>query len=88
MARLRARVRTRTGHTTHYHLKEEGTARLAPKPYWVEIEESPNGVYLVHLSEAGDELADTWHRTKEEAKRQAHHEFAIEEEDWGTIDEN
>jgi hypothetical protein len=40
------------------------------------------GFLLFYLDGSGNQIADGWHLTLDEAKRQAKLEFEIEEEDW------
>jgi len=44
--------------------------------------EQDGAYYLLSLDENGVCVADTWHPTIENAKRQAKFEFEIEEADW------
>jgi hypothetical protein len=61
-----------------------------PAPALVRIEriEKNNGGFLLdHVNEMGESITDTWHATVEDAKRQARHEFGIEESDWVDVTE-
>lgn len=79
--RLRANVRQATGSTRHIiHGRE--SEDIASNIAWVEIEPDDASFFLLYFSAAGECLADTWHPSLEEAKRQAHVEFEIEESDW------
>jgi hypothetical protein len=56
-----------------------------PPPVRVRIEPDPPGFLLLYLDGMGDSIADGWHLTVEEAKRQAKFEFEIEESDWVAV---
>ena len=76
--RERATVQRLTGKTRHVVAGVDVSARIAS----VEIEPTDNGCYLHYLDIAGKQLADTWHETRELAKRQARFEFGIDADDW------
>ena len=78
MPKLRARVRTVTGSTKHFVFPN----KRIPPPDAIEIVEGDGGWYLFHLNAQGTVIADTHHRSLEEAKRQAAFEFALSEQDW------
>lgn len=46
-----------------------------PRPDLVVIDERPEGVFLLGLTANGEFAGDTWHRSVEEAKDQAAHQF-------------
>lgn len=51
-------------------------------PAWVEIVQDEAGVSLFRYCSEGNYIADTWHKSLEEAKRQAEYEFGITDEHW------
>jgi hypothetical protein len=53
-----------------------------PTAVRVEIIDANGGFSLVRYSAEGAFAGDTWHATLEEAKQQAHFEFAIPENSW------
>jgi len=55
------------------------------QPSEVVIQEDEGAYFLLRLSPSGVSLADTWHETVEEAKRQALFEYGIVETDWTTV---
>jgi hypothetical protein len=55
---------------------------LIERPSYIEIEEIDRGVMLLHYDKTGRCIADTWHGSLDEAKRQAAFEFSTKEEDW------
>jgi hypothetical protein len=87
---LRAKVRYLTGQTKHYVAAvQDGepvpVAELGP-PSFVEICPEDAGFLLFRLDAFGARLADTWHSTIADAKRQAQFEFNIEDEEWQVVD--
>lgn len=87
--RLKAKVMRVTGKTVHgLGTIIEGKpvmTQVFPPPAWVEIVEEENAFYLLHFASDGRSMADTWHPTLDEAKRQASFEFEIGEQDWETL---
>lgn len=71
------------GSATRDH-STEGSVAVAQKlaSAWVEIVKDEAGVSLFRYCSEGNYIADTWHETVEEAKRQAEREFGIHEENW------
>jgi hypothetical protein len=90
--KLRARVKRTTGNTRHYiGTFVEGelmpVADFPPTAY-VEIHEGGDGGYMLfHYDNEGQEGADTWHPTLDEAKEQAKFEYEIEEADWKVVED-
>jgi hypothetical protein len=86
MKRLTAVVRRATGATDHRVLasdeRGELTAERVPEPRYVAIVEQPHGWALLRFDDADACVADTWHPTLEDAKKQAQFEYEIEEGDW------
>lgn len=83
---LRAKVKRATGATRHTRISGPGRIEAIPTPAYVEIRPRPDGtVFLLHLNEKSECIADTWHMTVDEAKRQAAMEFAIGEGDWAEV---
>ena len=62
----------------------KGGVAIAQKlaPAWVEIVKDEIGVSLFRYCSEGSYIADSWHETVEDAKRQAEKEFGISEENW------
>jgi N-acetylmuramoyl-L-alanine amidase len=54
----------------------------APTVIRVRIEPADSAFYLFRFDAAGRMVADTWHRTEEEAKSQAKWEYEINDSDW------
>ena len=87
--KLRATVKGSTG--TAKHMVGELVAgepvpvRTLPTPAWVEIAEEEGAFYLFHYDAHGMCFADTWHRTLEDAKRQAEFEFGLAADDWTAV---
>lgn len=48
----------------------------------VRIEPCDNAYYLFRLDAGGHTIADTWHQSIQEAKKQAKFEYEIQEGDW------
>ena len=69
-------------HSVGNRLSKSGKISEVPAPLAVEIMEQDGAYYLLSLDENGVCVADTWHPTIENAKRQAKFEFEIEEADW------
>jgi hypothetical protein len=42
------------------------------------------GIYLLYLDQDGQEQADTWHRSVDDAQSQATFEFEVRPEEWRT----
>ena len=84
MSRYAANVRRATGHTVHHFATADGE-QLAPEAVRVVLEPSEHGVVLLRFAASGDFAGDTWHQTLDEAKRQAHFEYAIEDADWHPV---
>jgi hypothetical protein len=83
--RLRAKVRSVTGKTTHLQgVPTPGAIEIAelPDPIVVEVVEQEGAFYLLRLDGGGQCIADTWHETAEAAKAQANFEYGVEEGDW------
>lgn len=79
--KLRASVRETTGSTRHLvHGRE--SENIASDVAWIEIKLGDGGFYLLYCTATGECLADTWHPSLDEAKRQASVELEIEEADW------
>jgi hypothetical protein len=90
--KLRATVRTVTGHTKHHSAAvTEGEVinmEELPHPAYLEISKGVDGAfYLYRFTDAGRCITDTWHMTIEEAKEQAFEEFRIAPADWALVDE-
>ena len=70
--------------TTVQDRSPDGSVAVAQKlaPAWVEIVQDEAGVSLFRYCSEGNYIADSWHETVEEAKRQAEKEFGIREEHW------
>lgn len=87
--RLRAFVRAVTGNTKHFIGTivddEPVPVRQIPPAHYVEIEPDGNHAFLHHFDADGNELADSWHESVEEAKRQAAFEYCIGEDDWREV---
>jgi len=88
--RLRVKVSGATGKTRHY-IGDLDDGRLVPiaeipAPFWVEISAEDGAFYLFRLDDHGGCLADTWHQTLEEAKRQATFEFGVAPGDWADVE--
>jgi hypothetical protein len=87
--RLRANVRRATGKTHHYRGHIDGNnivkGEQFPIPAWVEIEPCDGAYYLFYFNASGECVTDTWHESLAKAKKQAHFEFEIEEEDWEEV---
>lgn len=83
MMRLQAKVRVATGQARHI-LADRTSSLLSdiPRPETVEIQETDGAFYLFRLDRAGKQLADTWHRTLDEAKAQAELEYAVAAGEW------
>lgn len=87
--RLRARVRSVTGKTTHLQgVRFAGDLEVVPTPdpKIVEIVEQEGAAYLLSLDDQGECVADTWHENTEAAKAQANFEFGIEDGDWKDVE--
>ncbi len=57
------------------------TEKLSIAAY-VEIVESNKNIYLYRYDRDGNIVGDTWHLTIDEAKKQAHYEYGIENDQW------
>jgi hypothetical protein len=88
--KLRAQVRRVTGATRHFEARVskrgESTMVDLPSPSFVEIEPAGKAFSLLYMTPHGECLTDTWHRTLEQAKAQARHEFDIAEDDWKEVE--
>ncbi len=84
--RLRASVLHATGATVHRRAKlEKGVVVPGGQvaiPSRVEIGQTSSGFFLYHYDAAGRCIADTWHPTLADAKRQANFEFGIDDAEW------
>jgi hypothetical protein len=85
MLKWTAAVRRETGRTRHNILTAEGTTEQVVGIIRVELLQDASGYFLYRLDRTGVCVADTWHATIEEAKRQASHEFEITAEDWAPV---
>jgi hypothetical protein len=87
---LRARVHKVTGKTTHSRgMVVDGkvvAGEPLPPPAYVTIEPADDAFYLFYFDADGNCMTDTWHQTLESAKRQAHFELEISDDDWETLD--
>jgi hypothetical protein len=52
----------------------------------VEIRDTDGAFFLLYLDDQGETQTDTWHRTVEDAKAQALHEFGIKDGEWKAVD--
>lgn len=70
---------TPTGRTRHYSGGElvPGAASLAIARY-----SDGDGYYLLHFNADGEEIADSFHETLEDALKQAEFEFGVSGEEW------
>ena len=83
---LRAKVKRVTGATRHKAITGPGRIEAVPTPAYVEIRRRPDGTaFLLHFNEKAECIADTWHMTVDEAKRQAAMDFAVGENDWTEV---
>lgn len=89
MLRLTANVRTCTGKTRHgVGSIFDGVPVMSeqlPNAARAEIEEGNEGYFLLRFTESSEFAGDTWHQTLDEAKRQAHFEYAIQDDDWKVL---
>jgi hypothetical protein len=87
--RMRATVIRATGKTKHtlgeFVAGKPIPITTLPIPAWVEISEEEGAFYLLHFDANGTSIADTWHQTLEEAKRQAEFEFGIAKGEWTVV---
>ena len=91
--RIEAKVRRVTGKAAKNRVSALVNGRIVPvadipPASGVRIEplEAPEkGFFLFYLDGSGNVIADGWHLTLDEAKRQAKLEFKIEEEDWSEV---
>lgn len=89
--RLRAKVIKSTGNTRHY-VAEIVDSKIAgystpPIASWVEIVRDNDGFFLFHLDEEAECVADTFHLTLDEAKRQASFEYELSSDGWFDVPE-
>ncbi len=88
--RIKAYIFRSTEVTKHYKSSIENGKIEANEevssPKWIEISEEEDGVYLYHFSSGNNCIADTWHESIEDAKKQAMFEFGVAEEQWSPID--
>lgn len=68
-----------SGRTRHL---VEGKKMLVPSSLSIVRYEGDAGVYLLYLSESGEEMTDTYHDTIEEAMSQAEFEFGVLPHEW------
>ena len=70
---------TKTGKTKHYVDNDE-----IDNPVELRIVQykDDNGYYLLYIGFDGEELADTYHDTVEQAKDQANWEFNVNQNEW------
>ena len=89
MNRLRATVTRVTGATVHsIGTIKDGAVNSAtriPDATTIEIVEEDGAFFLFRLNDEGECLADTWHRTLDEAKAQAKLEYEVDDRDWAEI---
>jgi hypothetical protein len=86
---LRAVVKGSTGKTKHtvgeFVEGKPVAVKSLPVPAWVEISAEDGAFYLLHFNANGTCVADTWHQTLDEAKRQAEFEFGITPDEWTSV---
>jgi adenosylmethionine-8-amino-7-oxononanoate aminotransferase len=84
--RLRADVKGASGKTRHWvgGIIEGKPVGVRPvrETAWVEISQEGGGFFLFHFDAKGECIADTWHQSLDEAKRQAEFEFGVLEDEW------
>ncbi len=80
-----ADVRRETGRTRHNILTAEGTTQQVVGIIRVELQPDVSGCFFYRFDCTGACVADTWHATIEEAKRQACDEFEIGADDWTAV---
>lgn len=78
---MRARIREASGEIRHLTGSEHGPTEVQ-RPAAAAIAEDKSGYFLLRFDEQGLCVADTWHQSLLEAKRQAIVEYGIVEEDW------
>jgi hypothetical protein len=88
--RLTAPVRFITGFTKHFvgTIGDDGThvpLHELPRPTQIIIDEDGFGYPVLLLDLHGDQVADEWFPTLDDAKRQAKQEFGIDESDWSVV---
>ncbi|MFN7292137.1 MAG: hypothetical protein ACK5YR_21580 [Pirellula sp.] len=79
-----ARCKATTLHSTG-HFDSQGTPvvdKMIENPCALSIVSEDGSIYLWRLNEEGECVADTWHMTVDEAKRQAEFEFEIDRSGW------
>lgn len=71
-----------TGKTEHYQ-----SGKLLPAPVFLEIVqyEGDSGFYLLYLSQAQEELTNTYHENLPSAFEQAQWEFQIQPQEWSVV---
>jgi adenosylmethionine---8-amino-7-oxononanoate aminotransferase len=88
---LRADVKGSTGKTKHSIAGIVDGLPMALAPVgttaWLEISEDEGGFFLFHFDAMGGCIADTWHLTLDEAKKQAEFEFGILKDEWKQVTE-
>jgi hypothetical protein len=90
--RIEAKVRRVTGKTVH-RVSALVNGRIVPvadippaSRVRIEPLKAPEkGFIMFYLDGSGNQIADGWHLTLDQAKRQAKFEFEIEEEDWSEV---
>jgi len=89
---LRADVKKITGKTQHFlGAVKEGLpvpVSALPVPKWVGISQEPAGFFLLYFDQNDVFITDGWHESLEGAKKQAHFEFEITENDWHVINKD
>lgn len=45
-----------------------------------------DGWFLLRFDANGEGLTDTWHETQDAAKRQATHEYGLEDSEWAIVE--
>jgi hypothetical protein len=86
---LTASMRRNDGVTRHYLAERDEHGKLEAKAIQssssLAIDVRDDGVFLLHLDEKGECVADTWHQSIEEAKEQARFEFLVQDGDWKEV---
>lgn len=73
-----------TGLTRHFCAGE-----LLPPPVELKVVQYTDdcGFYLFYCDETGNEQADTWHESLEQALDQAEFEFGVKPREWAVVNE-
>lgn len=81
--KLKAQVKNITNNATHFvgDLSSTGTT-IIPPPVRISIEGEGSSFYLFRYDEGGKCTADTWHKSVEDAQRQANFEYGTCDSDW------